>query len=306
MEASKENEEFPWHLGVYDAHCHPTDINASVEKIPAMKARTLTLMATREEDQELVASAAQRLGISKETGPFHRSVRVVPAFGWHPWFSHLLFNDTEFEGTTRLNAEEKRKHYDKVLSPPAKDDSFVNAPEEPIALSTIINQLRENLQKHPYALVGEIGIDKAFRIPEPWRREDLATRILERTGGSREGRKLSPQRVTMEHQKHILEAQLRLAGELGRAVSVHGVQAHGALYEVFHSLWKGHERESTRRRKKQKAPNKESSGTTNSGTENGDTSAKPFPPRVCLHSYSGGVDNLKQYFHRSVPADVFV
>lgn len=56
---------FPWHLGVYDSHCHPTDTVDKLQTIPDMQARVLIVMATRVEDQDLVATAYKRFGDQK-------------------------------------------------------------------------------------------------------------------------------------------------------------------------------------------------------------------------------------------------
>ncbi|KAI5866656.1 hydrolase [Durotheca rogersii] len=323
-------EPFPWDAGVFDAHCHPTDTMASMATIPSMRTRILTVMSTRSQDQDLVSNVALEHGLQdrNESIPSSSSAaRVVPCFGWHPWFSYQFYDDASPEFSYDGTPESKIAHYNRILAPApsTKDVAFSEHLPDPRPLSEFLNETRSRLEKHPLALIGEVGLDKAFRLPQNWTSAHQPQRDEGLTPGGREGRMLSPHRVQLTHQVAVLRAQLSLAGEMGRAVSVHGVQAHGVLYDTMAKLWKGHERAVlSRKEQKQVAMGVEdfSSSSEDEGEEEHYTrpnlkgeswttpdsskpKPKPYPPRICLHSFSGPVEVLRQYTHPSVPAKVF-
>ena len=307
-----DREEFPWYLGVYDAHCHPTDSMSHIQEIPKMKARALTIMATRYQDQNLVSQVEAEYGLREAGGDStlkHRetSCRVLPSFGWHPWFSHQLFDD---RAESPNPAPRKDQHYKAVLTP-SPGDEFIASLPEPRSLSNYLDQTRKYLEQLPLALVGEIGLDRAFRIPDasqPGRMEETEPDL---TPGGREGRRLSPYRVGINHQRAILKAQLNLAGELGRAVSVHGVAAHGIVFETLQETWKGHEKRVVSNRERKRRGSVEGAHVQDEDDDSSDPGERrapepqSYPPRICLHSYSGPPEPLRQYFHASIPAEIF-
>ncbi|KAI5926738.1 TatD family [Camillea tinctor] len=328
-ERDTPSEPFPWDIGVFDAHCHPTDTMTSIASISDMKARALTVMSTRTQDQELVSNVAVERGVKDVGTLFSQAApsqeRIIPSFGWHPWFSYQLYDDTDPNPTYNGTKSGKIAHYDTILAPPpsSKDVSFSEGLPDPKPLSEFLKETKARLEKHPLALVGEIGLDKAFRLPQSWTSAHEAERDEELTPGGREGRLLSPHRVQMTHQATVLKAQLKLAGEMGRPVSVHGVQAHGILYDTIAECWKGHEREVLSRREKRQIA--EGAEEFSSDSEDDDikvqsqirsklkkislqsnaSGPKPYPPRICIHSFSGHVGVLKQYTQPAVPAKIF-
>lgn len=290
-----------WEVGVFDAHCHPTDIMTSVESIGSMKARVLTVMSTRAQDQNLVAEAASRYAL-RSRAELGEGRYVVPAFGWHPWFSYQLYDDRE--GAADVSATE---HYKRVLTPSPEDQNLLHALPRPKALSIFLRETEERLLGHPFALVGEIGLDRAARLPALAKEDLESSRMYKHvdgdyTPGTREDRPLSPYRVTMDHQRVILKAQLELAGKHKRPVSIHSVQAHGVVFNLLQSMWAGHEKPSKSKQKRRK-----SAAKTHNVEEKSEEREKvlPYPPRICMHSYSGPVDPLKLFMAPSVPADVY-
>ncbi|AEO55451.1 hypothetical protein MYCTH_2086729 [Thermothelomyces thermophilus ATCC 42464] len=322
------DEDFPWHIGVCDAHCHPTDAMSSIARVQGMRARALTIMATRSQDQDLVASVAAKSGIRDRSAfasvPDTQNApeKIVPAFGWHPWFSYQLYDDTEGSGSgsstttddpaSTSPAAYKAKHYSAVLTP-QPDDTFIDSLPDPVPLSTFLASTRQRiLDAGGPALIGEVGLDKAFRLPWPWNHPANAAEEGQLTPGGREGRTLSPHHVRMAHQVAVLKAQLRLAGELGVAVSVHGVQAHGVLFDALASLWKGHEKEVVSRRKQKLVAEGAEDFSSSEEEEEEEKKKKkggykpvPFPPRVCLHSFSGSPQMVHQYLNPAIPVRVF-
>ncbi len=307
-------QTLPWHLGVFDAHCHPTDTPSCQGKIPQMKARALIIMATRGEDQDRVAQFAESCGVTQISIPRlmkpDSHCQIIPSLGWHPWFSHQICDDSILGSEGTITQSNKLIHYRSIISPPPEDHEFVRSLPDPRPLSRLLDQIRGYLRQHPYALVGEIGLDRSFRLPENWLPNNHTERHPDMTPGGREGRRLSPFKVRIEHQKKILKAQLNLAGEMQRAVSVHGVAAHGVLFETIRDTWKGFEREvlSRKARKQRESAIKAHAGDEEDEgrvLQSGPSTSLLYPPRICLHSYSGPPDTLRQYFQPSVPAEIF-
>jgi Tat protein secretion system quality control protein TatD with DNase activity len=91
----------------------------------------------------------------------------------------------------------------------------------PTPLSQLLITLRSNLLSHPSALLGEVGLDRASRIPQSY----PATPLV-----------LTPFTIPLPHQLAILEAQLDLAVELRRAVSMHSVKAQMATKDLMERM----------------------------------------------------------------------
>ncbi|KAJ3464804.1 hypothetical protein MRS44_009590 [Fusarium solani] len=298
-------DPFPWHLGVFDAHNHVAERMLSVADLPTMKARAIAIMATRTQDQPLVTEIAKAHGVISPECFSRDTTAVIAGYGRHPWFSHELYDDYQ-ENPTFIHHEDvetaKERHYKAVLSPSPEDPAFWKDLPTPVPLSTFLSETRARLLADPHAMVGEIGLDKAFRLPMQWQDGAGPSRDPARTGGGRQRRPLSQFRIQISHQKTVLLAHLSLAGELGRAVSVHGVQVHGLLYDVLTSCWKGYEIKGRRAQQKEA---KENGYQTNGASATGENNGKPYPPRICLHSFSGKSDAVKQYLKPSIPAKIF-
>ena len=174
-------------ISVPDSHCHPTDTSSTVHLIPGMWASRLTAMATNGGNQALVAELTERF-----------PEKVVPGFGWHPWFSSMLWDDEDEElkllweegershgerggmGNGEWELEFKMRHYAKVLKRPSGGGGQSSAlPREFVQHLTMprklrgdaLIELRNNLSRFKSAgrgvVLGEVGLDRGFRLPWP-------------------------------------------------------------------------------------------------------------------------------------------
>lgn len=100
---------------------------------------------------------------------------------------------------------------------------------EPTPLSDILAGLRDSFAACRHAMLGEVGLDRACRIPfgppsvPPYALDDTR-------------RELSPFTIPLTHQLAILEAQIDLAVELRRNVSFHSVKCQQATVELLDKL----------------------------------------------------------------------
>ncbi len=216
-----------------DVHCHPTDSSPIPDDhIAGVQLGQTCAMPTHTHDQEKVKDLGKRMG-DRVIMCFGMSPPVVfgneylsdlssGSVGYYPWWSHQIsLLDTP------LPTEE---HYRALFSPSqTQEDAFqriLPSLPAPRPLLSIVNEVRENLQLSPTTMLGEVGIDRAFRVRYPQIGED--------------GMKLSPFTVPIEHQLAALEAQIGVAVELGRNISLHSVKASGATVELLKKMRSQH------------------------------------------------------------------
>lgn len=177
--------------------------------------------ATKQSDQKLVGELANAYSenVTPCFGTFLSSTRFsfLICQGYHPWFTHWIAVE---------EPSSKEEHYRNIFLQDHVTETNSEILEkmlpelpDPLLLEDALNDIRSNLARFPNAMVGEVGLDRAFRVPL-----SLA---------SDSTRKLSPFTVPLTHQVRILEAQLDLAVEFKRNVSFHSVKSHQATLQLI-------------------------------------------------------------------------
>ncbi|TIB90876.1 Metallo-dependent hydrolase [Wallemia mellicola] len=201
-----------------DTHCHPTDSDNVNLSEHTRKMHAVCAMSTHIEDQDKVRELYKGY-----------PDKVIPYYGYHPWWSHLFTFEENIS---------KEEHYESILLDGKKDDikreqlsGLLDTLPTPILFQNLLIDIEERLQDNPRAQVGEVGIDRVFRV----KGEDGKLTILQ---------------PSIEHQKRVAVAQVKLAKKYNRLVSMHSVSAtQGSLdiiraadYQriVLHSCGIGH------------------------------------------------------------------
>ncbi|KAI8082777.1 TatD family [Halteromyces radiatus] len=205
-------EEFDddWYDSLCDAHCHLHDDQQLVNDIPIVRTGHLTLMGVRLDDWTCVEEVTAACNNKKKQ-------KAVPCFGIHPWYTY------------RLETEDKKRtddHYQSILEGPddTEKQELISHLPPPTPFEEWYHQLKQHLLRHPTALLGEVGLDRAARL--------LPKGAIEWHG-------VKPTNVIchIDHQYAILQQQIQLAVDLDRAVSIHCVQSQGHLLKLLQ--WTG-------------------------------------------------------------------
>ncbi|PPQ79424.1 hypothetical protein CVT25_002694 [Psilocybe cyanescens] len=215
---------------IVDVHCHPTDAPAGVSSKSVQRLLiSVCAMSTMQSDQHKV----KELALSCPE-------KIVPCFGYHPWFSYLISTGA----SDPSSSPNKEQHYRNLFLPTAAPTNtnadpvhssdqgkhealeaqfktLLAALPEPRDLASVIAELRENLSSFPNAMLGEVGLDRIFRVPINY---FASPRVL------------TPFTIPLAHQVAILEAQMELAVELGRNISIHSVKSQHATTDLLEKM----------------------------------------------------------------------
>ncbi len=175
---------------------------------------------------------------------YYVGLQVIPCFGVHPWQAHTHAMRAGTSGRDMIDPPRRGPSESTAAKTGSTTESAAALEAELLDSRPSIawqQRLRELLEMHPDAWVGEFGLDRAAVIRGTkvrWRILSVKWRIF---------KALSPYsvfplisldgclqlQVSFEHQLKLTEHHLRLAAEMRRPVSMHCVRAHGHLLELL-------------------------------------------------------------------------
>ncbi|SCU89078.1 LAME_0E02146g1_1 [Lachancea meyersii CBS 8951] len=186
-----------------DAHCHvttSTKTNAnpiSLSDLPVVRC----VMSNNSYDWQKIKNL-------KDSDP-----RTKVGFGVHPWYSHLYYI------ADQGHPPSKDAHYRSVLqcSDTSELEQIICRLPEPVSLSDYIHT---EFEIASCDCIGEIGLDKLFRLPENgfYQGDDHAP--------------LSRVKVSVEHQAQIFIQMCRLATIHSLPVSIHSVKCPSLVFDL--------------------------------------------------------------------------
>ncbi|KAF9990037.1 hypothetical protein BGZ75_003806 [Mortierella antarctica] len=238
-------------------------------------------------------------------------------------------------------------HYRTVLGLPTSAPEnylaeLVQRLPTPRALEPAMIELRRKLEEHPHAVLGEIGLDRIARVPEPSLPSTMTvdTSEEEEEESNEEGsvrakkeqllqqKKTTLALTSIQHQLQIVREQLKIAASLNRAVSFHCVQAYGHWHDFLIQEGKRVAESSDEDDSDEEQEGSQDSvcsgpktssqdltacqGSVSTTSETADMVLSPLPPyepvlppRLCMHSYGGSVDMLKAFTKMDHAPEIF-
>ncbi|KAF9386792.1 hypothetical protein CPB97_003329 [Podila verticillata] len=211
---------------------------------PGVRREAFLAMSKQLQEQMAKESRERELGQSQATNTTESSDQPQDASKDHKASEESNDKEAPIQLSSHLQHQDQTSpislrlaHYQQVLqvpssAPPTYLAGLAARLPEPRALEPAMKELRRKLEEHPNAVLGEIGLDRTARVPEP--STPTPTTDTPDDSSALEGQKKTTLALTsIQHQLNLVREQLKVAASLDRAVSFHCVQAYGHWHDFL-------------------------------------------------------------------------
>ena len=224
--------------GVLDSHCHlnpicdvrPDEGRAASLSSPDKPLRAVVFGTHPSIDWDALELLAASTATQEAAGD-----HIAVGFGIHPWFSTRSLSAAAAAVVAPVGESSMSKG-DGSANAKSDDSSRCCCAPNPsstpvLDLECALSRLRSLLERFPQACVGEIGLDKMVLQAEQAQRAgdpgcaEAGSEAAKKSAGELEA-----------YQCHVFMAQMQIAAELRRPVSVHCVRSFGLLLDCLSNL----------------------------------------------------------------------